>query len=215
MKNLICLITLVLVFFGCKEETVSVKTTEIILGSSLVRSLEGQIVSVPLSGGDGKRYSVWPESSLVADAKIFGDTLTIMSKSEGTQKFTIVSRGKQAFLTIEVKSVPNLGDRLGIYGLDGTALFQYQMFFRQSSKGFFIIKNVSDVYASRMFLPLVDKGVNIGDTIPYSIVSEGLGDVFEDTDADGRVYSVIVERLQGKYVQLRSDNLRIITNVRE
>ena len=205
---------------GDRRATLTVKikakpTPEIVLSPALIEVTIGESATVTIAGGDGSNYSVSPEKSTVADASIAGNILTVSAKAEGVQEFVIRSKDRGATLRVNVKPIPipDLGNQIGVYGSDNKLLFKARMTAKQK-KGIWLIESGSNPYSKRIFLSYVAKGIKVGDNIDYAIISEGLAPDIEDTEPDGRVLSVTVERLEGDIVQLKGDKFRFVTNVR-
>lgn len=208
------------VLSGDRRATLTVKvkakpTPEIVLSPATVEVTAGETATVTISGGDGSNYSVSPATSTVADASIAANVLTISAKAEGVQEFVIQSKDRSATLRVTVKPIPipNLGNQIGVYDSNDKLLFMPRMT-AKTKKGIWLMKSGVDPYSKRIFLSYVAKGVKVGETINYTIISEGLAPDVEDTDPDGRVLSVVVERIEENIIQLKSDKHRFVTNVR-
>lgn len=208
------------VLSGDRRATLTVKvkakpTPEIILSPATVEVTAGETATVTISGGDGSNYSVNPATSTVADVLIAGNVLTVSAKTEGAQEFVIHSKDRSATLRVTVKPIPipNLGNQIGVYDSNDKLLFMPRMT-AKTKTGIWLMKSGVDPYSKRIFLSYVAKGVKVGETINYTIISEGLAPDVEDTDPDGRVLSVVVERIEENIIQLKSDKHRFVTNVR-
>lgn len=189
-------------------------TPKIVLSNATIEIIAGETTTVTLSGGDGSNYSVAPATSDFADASIVGNVVTIKAKAEGVQEFVVSSKDRTATLTVKVKPIPipNLGSKLGVYGSDNNLLFEARMTAKMK-KGIWLIESGVNPYSKRIFLSYVAQGVKVGDKINYPIISEGLAPNIDDTGADEKVISVIVERIEGEIAQLKSDKLRFVTKI--